>query len=191
MYSFNASWYPLKKLEVHGEISYTPDADFLPNEIYSVGLRYMLNPQVSLLFDVEQLNFDSDFPAFEDDITQIKPGVSFWFTEKSFVTFRYTHGWVHSQVDYDYYSAAVTIGDMPYNGQLTLGFAYGTDPDLDFGLTGATLSNAYILSIFYKQPINPDLSVFAGVEYVYREHPNNGGQLYQKITPTIGLSWKF
>ncbi len=191
MYSFNASWYPCKELELHGEISHTPDPIFSPNEIYSVGFEYMLNAQVSLLFDLERLNYNSNDIAYEDDITQISPGISYWFTEKSFITMRYTHGWVHSETDFDYYSAAVTLGNMPYNAQLTLGFAYGTDPDLDFGSGVTTLSNAYTLSIYYKQPINPDLSVFAGLEYVYRMRPDNDGQLYQKLTPTIGLSWKF
>jgi hypothetical protein len=85
----------------------------------------------------------------------------------------------------------VTLGDMPCNGQLTLGFAYGTDPDLDLGSGVTALSDAYLFSIFYKQPINPDLSIFAGLEYVYRMRSDTNGELYQKLTPTIGLSWKF
>lgn len=191
MYSVNASWYPSKNLEVHGEISLTPDANFLPNEIYSAGVQYTLNPKVTLLLDVEQLEFDYKLTDKKYSITQIKPGVSFWFTEKSFITLRYTHGWLHNEADFDYYSASVNLGDMPRDGQLTIGVAYGTDPELDFGAIGATLSDAYIGSIYYKQPINPDLSIFAGVEYVYRMRPDNNAELYQSITPTIGLSWKF
>lgn len=191
MYSFNASWYPLKELEVHGEISHTPDANFMPNNTYSAGFQYTLNPKVTLLLDVEQLYFDTNYSSTEYDITQVKPGVSYWFTEKSSITFRYAHGWVHDQVDYDYYSAAVNFADMPRDGQLTLGFAYGTDPELDFGAPVAALSDAYIATIFYKQPIKPTLSIFAGLEYVYRLRPDNDEELYQSITPTIGLVWKF
>ena len=191
MYSFNASWYPLKELEVHGEISHTPDANFLPNNAYSAGFQYILNPKVTLLLDAEQLYFDSNLSSAEYDITQIKPGVSYWFTEKSFVTLRYAHGWVHDELDYDYYSAAVNFGDMPRDGQLTFGFAYGTDPELDFGAPAASLSDAYIATVFYKEPIKPNLSVFAGLEYVYRLRPDNDKELYQSITPTTGLVWKF
>jgi YaiO family outer membrane protein len=191
MYAFNASWYVSNDLEIHGEIALTQDADFLPSERYSLGLQYRLNPKLGLLFDVEEMAFGSYAPAWGDGITQIRPGVSYWFTEKTYATLRYTHGWVHNQADYDYYTAAINFGDLPRDGQLSIALSYGTDPDLDFGTTGTALSDAYTFSIFYKQPINPDLSIFAGVEYVYRLRPDNGRELYQMWTPTIGLSWKF
>lgn len=191
VYGFNAAWYATGKLELHGEISLTQDADFLPSERYSVGLQYKLNQRLGLHFDVEHMEFGSYAPDWEDGITQIKPGVSYWFTEKTFITLRYTHGWVHDETDYDYYSATVNFGDLPCDGQLSLGVAYGTDPDLGFGTVGTALTDAYTFSIFYKQPIKPDLSVFAGLEYVYRLRPDNDRELYQMWTPTIGLSWKF
>ncbi len=184
MYSLNASWYPLKKLEVHGEISLTPNAHFLPDETYSAGLIYTLNPQVSLLFDIQQLNFDTNLLTSGSDIKQIKSGATFMITEKSSVTFRYIHGWAYSEVEYDYYSASVIIGEMPYDGKLSIGLAYGTDPDLGFGAVDATLSDAYTFSIFYKKPINPDLSIFTGFEYVYRLRPD-GRELYQQLTPIV------
>jgi YaiO family outer membrane protein len=191
VYGFTATWYARPDLELHGEISLTQDADFLPNERYSVGLQYRLNQQIGFLFDVEHMEFGSYAPTWENGLTQIRPGLSYWFTEKSFVTLRYTHGWVHGEADYDYYSAKINFGDLPRDGQLSIGLAYGTDPDLGFGTIGTALSDAYTFSIFYKEPINPDLSIFAGVEYVYRLRPDNGRELYQMWTPTIGLSWKF
>lgn len=190
-YSFNASWYPRRHLEVHGEVSVTPDAHFLANERYALGLEYTLNPKVTLLFDVERLEFDSSSTRPDFQITQIKPGVSYWLTDKTALTLRYTHGWLHNESDYDYYSASVKFVDLPRDAQLTVGVAYGTDPDLDFGTIGATLSDAYTCSVFYKQPLKPDLSIYAGVEYVYRMRADTNGELYQRITPTIGLSWKF
>lgn len=192
MYGFNAAWYAFDNLELHGEVSLTQDADFLPSERYSFGLQYTLNPKLGFLFDVEQLNFGSYAPAWEDDgITQIKPGISYWFTEKTFATFRYTHGWIHNESDFDCYSATVNFGDLPRDGLLTLGISFGTDPDLDFSTTGTALSDAYTFSIFYKEPIKPNLTIFAGLEYAYRFQPNNDRELYQMWTPTIGLSWKF
>ena len=190
-YSFNSSWYPRKNLELHAEISITPDAHFLANERYSVGAQYTLNSKATLLFDVERLDFDSNSTRGQFHITQIRPGVSYWLNEKSEITLRYTHGWLHNESDYDYYSASVKFIDLPRDAQLTVGVAYGTDPDLDFGTMGAILSDAYTCSVFYKQPIKPDLSVYAGVEYVYRMRADTNGELYQRITPTIGLSWKF
>ena len=192
MYAFNASWYARNDLEIHGEIALTQDADFLPSERYSLGLQYRLNPKLGFIFDVEQLNFGSYAPAWEDDgITLIKPGISYWFTEKTFATFRYIHGWVNNESDFDCYSAALNFGDLPRDGQLTLGISFGTDPDLDFSTTGTALSDAYTFSIFYKEPIKPNLTIFAGLEYVYRFQPTNNHELYQMWTPTIGLSWKF
>lgn len=191
MYAFNASWYASSALEIHGEIALTQDADFLPSERYSIGLQYRLNPQLELLFDVDEMNFGSYAPTWKDGITQIKPGVSYWFTEKTFATLRYNHGWIHSETDYDYYSASINFGDLPRDGQLSFGISYGTDPDLDFGTGNAALSDAYTFNIFYKEPINPDLTVFAGLEYVYRLRADNNDELYQMWTPTIGLSWKF
>lgn len=190
-YSFNTSWYPRKDLELHGEISITPDARFLANERYAAGFQYTLNSKTTLLFDAERLDFNSNSRRSTFHISQIKPGISYWLTEKSEITLRYTHGWLHNEADYDYYSASLKLVDMPRDGQLTLAAAYGTDPDLDFGTMSALLSDAYTCSIFYKQPVKPDLSVFAGVEYVYRMSAGSSAELYQKITPTIGLSWKF
>ena len=191
MYSFNAAWYARDDLEIHGEVSLTPDANFMPSERYSVGLQYKINQQLEFLIDAEHLNFASTATAWDDGITQIRPGVSYWLTENTFITLRYTHGWAHDATDYDYYSAAISIGDLPRDGRLTLGIAYGTDPDLDWGTGITDLSNAYTLNIFYKEPISPDLTVFAGLEYVYRLRADSNRELYQMWTPTIGLSWKF
>jgi YaiO family outer membrane protein len=192
MYGLNASWYALDNLELHGGVSLTQDADFLPSERYSLGLQYRLNQDLGLLFDVEQLNFGSYAPEWEDDgITQIIPGISYWFTDNTYMTFRYTHGWVHDQTDIDCYSAKVNFGDLPRDGQLSIGVTYGTDPDLEFGTNGTTLSDAYTFSIFYKEPIKPNLTIFAGLEYVYRFQSNSDRELYQMWIPTIGLSWKF
>jgi len=73
-----------------------------------------------------------------------------------------------------------------------LAFAYGTDPDAEAGSTSVvtSLSPAYTYSLFYTQPITRDLKAFAGIQYVYRLS-SLGGELYQQLTPTVGLAWKF
>jgi hypothetical protein len=80
---------------------------------------------------------------------------------------------------------------LPGGGRLTVGFAYGTDPDLDFGTNETGLSPAYTYSLFYRQPITKDLSVFGGVQYVYRLKQDSNDELYQQLTPTLGLIWTF
>jgi YaiO family outer membrane protein len=185
LYSALASWYPWSILEVHGEISLCPDADFSPNQIYRGGFQYQAMPRLGLLFDYDQLNFTGG------DISQIKPGLSYWFNDASYLTLRYVRGWAFGDLNYNYYSAALNIGDMPGGGRLTLGFAYGTDPDIEFGTNLTSLSNAYIYTLFYNQPLTRDLNAFAGIQYVYRLNEDNNAELYQQLTPTIGLVWKF
>lgn len=184
-YSAMAAWYPWGFLEVHGEISLCPDADFSPNQIYRGGFQYQAMPRIGLLFDYDQLNFTGG------DISQIRPGLAYWFTDASYLTLRYARGWAFGDLEYNYYSAALNVGDMPGGGRLTLGFAYGTDPDLDFGTNITSLSNAYIYTVFYNQPVTRDLNIFAGIQYVYRLNEENTAELYQQLTPTIGLVWKF
>jgi YaiO family outer membrane protein len=185
MYSVLASWYPWNFLELHAKLSFCPDADFSPNQIYSGGFEYLVMPRLAILMDYQQLNFTGGW------IEQIKPGLTYWFTDDVALTLRYARGWAFGNLTYNYYSASLRIGALPGGGQLTLGFAYGTDPDLDFGTLQTSLSNAFIYTLFYKQPITRDLSVFAGVQYVYRLKEDNNEELYQQLTPTIGLTWKF
>jgi YaiO family outer membrane protein len=159
LYSALASWYPWSILEVHGEISLCPDADFSPNQIYRGGFQYQAMPRLGLLFDYDQLNFTGG------DISQIKPGLSYWFNDASYLTLRYVRGWAFGDLNYNYYSAALNIGDMPGGGRLTLGFAYGTDPDIEFGTNLTSLSNAYIYTLFYNQPLTRErLIIEEGVD---------------------------
>lgn len=185
LYSAMASWYPWSFLEVHGEISLCPDADFSPNQIYRGGFQYQAMPRIGVLFDYDQLNFTGG------DISQIRPGLAYWFNDATYLTLRYARGWAFGDLEYNYYSAALNVGEMPGGGRLTLGFAYGTDPDIEFGTNLTSLSNAYIYTLFYNQPVTRDLNIFAGIQYVYRLNEENTAELYQQLTPTIGLVWKF
>ncbi len=191
LYSGIASWYPVKYLEVHGKVSFCPDPQFSPNQIYSGGVEYQVAPRLLLLFDYTQYNFASVAPLGEGSIEQIRPGFSWFFTDDIFFTFRYAHGWAFGDQNYNYYSGTMNFWNMPGGGRLTAGIAYGTDPDIDFGTGNDSLSNAWIGSLFYQQPITKDFALIAGMQYVYRMRQNNTGQLYQQWTPTIGAVWKF
>ena len=191
LYSGLASWYPVKYLEVHTKLTFCPDPQFSPNQIYEGGLEYQVAPRLLLLFDYAQYNFSSVDPLGPGSIEQIKPGFSWWFTDDIFLTFRYAQGWAFNEDNYNYYSGTLNFWNMPYDGRLSVGLAYGTDPDLDFGTGDKSLSNAWIGSIFYQQPVTENFSVIAGLQYVYRLRENNSGQLYQQWSPTIGGIWKF
>lgn len=191
VYGIGSSWYPDDDLELHARIKFTDDADFMPSERYDVGAQYRLHPRWKLLMDIGHWNFGSYAPGWDDGITHVKPGLTYEFNDQTRITLRYTHGWVHDELDYDYYSLAVMLSDLPRDAELVLSLAYGSDPDIDFGVGGAILSDAYVVGVAYKQPVNPDLCVFIGLEYVYRLRADNNREMYQMLTPTIGLSWKF
>jgi YaiO family outer membrane protein len=191
MYSVFASWYPWKFLEVHSKLSFTPDPDFSPDQIYSGGLEWQVMPKITFLLDYQQFNFSGLGPVGTGSIEQIKPGVTLWYNDDVFLTFRYSRGWAFNEFGYNYYSVALNIGNLPGGGRLTAGFAYGTDPDLDFGTDETGLSPAYTYSLFYRQPITRDLSIFAGAQYVYRLKQDSNEELYQQLTPTIGMIWTF
>jgi YaiO family outer membrane protein len=184
-YSGLLSYYPWKWLEVHGRISICPNPTFAAKQIYGGGFQYQVMPRLSLLLDYQQSNY------IQGPIEQLTPGLSFNFTDTTYLTLRYTRGWAYNTLEYNYYSAVLNIG-MPYKGRLSLAFAYGTDPDAEAGATGVvtSLSPAYTYSLFYMQPVVKDLSVILGIQYVYRLN-RSGGELYQQLTPTAGLSWRF
>ena len=191
LYSGLASWYPVKYLELHSKLSFCPDPQFAPNQIYSGGLEYQAAPRLLLLFDYTQFNFSSVAPLGPGSIEQVKPGFSWWFNDDVFFTFRYAQGWAFNDDNYNYYAGTMNFWNMPGGGRLTVGLAYGTDPDLDFGTGDTSLSNAWIGSLFYRQPITESFALVAGLQYVYRLRENNAGQLYQQWAPTIGAVWTF
>jgi hypothetical protein len=191
LYSGLASWYPVKYLELHSKLSFCPDPQFAPNQIYNGGLEYQAAPRLLLLFDYTQYNFSSVAPLGPGSIEQIKPGFSWWFNDDVFFTFRYAQGWAFNDDNYNYYAGTMNFWNMPGGGRLTVGLAYGTDPDLDFGTGDTSLSNAWIGSLFYRQPITESFALIAGLQYVYRLRENNAGQLYQQWAPTIGGVWTF
>jgi len=185
-YSGLASYYLWKFLEVHGRISICPAPTFAATQIYSGGLIYQAAPRLGLLFDYQHYNF------LQGPIDQLNPGIVWNFTDESSVALRYTRGWAYSTLQYNYYSAALNLG-LPGERKLTMAFAYGTDPDTEIGANNAnitSLSPAYTYSLFLTQPITRDLTLLAGVQYIYRLK-ESGGELYQQLTPTLGCSLKF
>ncbi|MCX8493491.1 MAG: hypothetical protein ORN23_04610 [Chthoniobacterales bacterium] len=185
-YSALASYYLWKWLEVHGKISICPDPTFLALQVYTGGFIYQAAPRLGLLLDYQRYNF------IQGPLDQINPGIAYNFTDTTSLVLRYVRGWAFNNLEYNYYSAALNLG-LPGNRRLSMAFAYGTDPDAQVGANGnnvSSLSPAYTYSLFFTQPITRDLSLFTGVQYIYRLTQNNS-PLYQQLTPTLGLSMKF
>lgn len=185
-YSALAAYYPWNWLELHGKISLSPDPNFAAKQIYAGGLAYQVMPRLSLISDYQRFNF------IQGSIDQFKTGVTLGITDEIFLSLRYVRGWAFSDLEYNYYSASLDFM-LPGKRRLNLAFSYGTDPDSEIGSNGTavdSLSPAYTYSVFFTQPIRKDLSLFLGAQYTYRLKAS-GGELYQQMTPTVGLSWKF
>jgi hypothetical protein len=186
-YSALASWYVLKTLEIHGKISICPAPTFAATQIYSGGAAWQALPRLGVLLDYQHYNF------IWGPIDQINPGLVWSFTDTSWLTMRYVRGWAFYNLEYNYYSAALNLA-LPGKRRLTCAFAYGTDPDAEIGAGGTTVSSltpAYTYSVFLTQPLTRDLTLFAGIQYLYRLTKYGGGELYEQITPTLGCSWQF
>ena len=185
-YSAMASYYLTKYLEVHGKISICPDPTFLATQIYSGGVIYQALPRLGVLLDYQRYNF------IQGPIDQISPGLVYNFNDNTYLMGRYTRGWAFYNLEYNYYSTALSLG-LPGDRKLILSFAYGTDPDAEVGASGTgvtSLSPAYTYSVFFNQPLTRDMNLFAGITYVYRE-TQSGNPLYEQLTPTIGCAVKF
>lgn len=185
-YSALASYYFWKWLETHAKVSICPSPTFAATQIYSGGVICQALPRLGVLLDYQRYNF------IQGPIDQINPGLAYNFTDDTALVLRYVRGWAFYDLDYNYYSAALNLG-LPGKRKLTLAFAYGTDPDSEIGANGSSvtsLSPAYTYSAFLNQPITRDISLFTGVQYIYRLK-ESGGQLYQQLTPTVGCSLSF
>ena len=185
-YSAMASYYLWNWLEVHGKISICPDPTFAASQIYAGGFIYQALPRLGVLMDYQRYEF------LAGPIDQLNPGLTYNFTDETFLVVRYVRGWAFYNLEYNYYSAVMNLG-LPGKRRLSLGFAYGTDPDTEIGTRNRninSLSPAYNYYLFYTQPITRDLSLILGATYTYRLN-QKGSQLYQELTPTIGCSLKF
>jgi hypothetical protein len=182
LYSGLASWYPVKYLELHSKLSFCPDPQFAPNQIYSGGLEYQAAPRLLLLFDYTQFNFSSVAPLGPGSIEQVKPGFSWWFNDDVFFTFRYAQGWAFNDDNYNYYAGTMNFWNMPGGGRLTVGLAYGTDaisisaratpafpmPGLDPCSTGSRSQRA--------SPSSPACNMFTGCRKITRGNSTSSGR---------------
>ncbi len=143
LYTASVSTYPVDALEWHASATVTPDADFSPERRYATGVEWRASPKLSLLLDYRHQEFAWG------NTRDWRPGAIAWFSEDSWLTARYTSGRGFG-TDYDGYSLRY---DHRFAGdrRLSLGYAHGTDPEIDpvepeAFLTEATTTRRSIVS---------------------------------------------
>jgi len=178
LYSALVSYSPWKQLEVHGEISLGPNVSFSPQQIYQVGFELRPLSKVSFLLDYQHFNYHTG------QIDQVKPGITYWFSDETFFTARYAHGWAFGDTQYDGFGGRLNLG-LPGKRRVILGYWHGSDPERDIGVSNTIAVKGDAYSLFFQQPLRRNLDLIVGVEYEH--HPHS----YNRTTGTVGFSLKF
>ena len=178
LYSALFSYQVSPALEWHGKLTLAPDPDFSARQKYATGIEWRSQPRLSLLFDVERLNFP------EGPVDQYKPGVTYWFSDRTYLTARYVDGRAFNEEHFDAVSLQLNLG-LSEGRRLTLGVAHGTDPEKDPAVPGVILTTADTYSIYYRTPLQPSLDFIVGVEYEDRR------DIYHRTTATVGFVKRF
>lgn len=177
-YGGSFSWYPLRRLEWRGEASDVPGADFLPEQTYTTGVEWRADTPISLALDYKRQNF-SDGP-----INQWTPALTWWFSDQTWLTGRYTRGRAFGAQNFDAYAIVLNLG-LPDAGRFTLTFAHGADPEKDPGIPGVILTKATTYAAYYHWPLRHDLDLIVGAEY------ENRPGIYTRTTGSVGMNAKF
>jgi len=178
LYSAMVSYYPWKPLEVHAEITLGPNVSFSPEQIYQIGFEVRPISKVSFLLDYQHYNYRTG------SIDQIKPGITYWFTEETFLTARFAQGRAFGDTSYNGFGGRFNLG-LPGKRRLILGYWHGADPERDIGAPDTTIIKGDAYSVFFQQPLRQNIDLIVGVEYEHHPH------LYNRTTGTVGLSIKF
>jgi YaiO family outer membrane protein len=117
-------------------------------------------------------------------VDQYRPGITYWFTERTFLTARYAYGRAFHEENFDAVSLRLNIG-LADNRRLVLGIAHGADPEKDAAVPGVILTTADTYSAYYHLPLRPSLELILGVEYEDRR------DIYSRTTATVGFVKRF
>lgn len=177
LYSAMVSYVPWKPLEVHAEISLSPNPSFSAEQIYQVGFEVRPISRVSVLFDYQHYEYGSG------SIDQIKPGLTFWFTDETFFTVRYASGWAFGDTQYNGFGGNLNLG-LPDKRRLVLGYWHGTDPERDIEAPKTVSVSSNTFSAYLHQPLRRNIDLIVGAEY-------EDNHYYKRTTGTVGLAIKF
>lgn len=178
LYSALISYSPSKQLELHGEVTLGPNVSFSPQQMYLAGFEVRPLTKVSFLLDYQHFNYHMG------EIDQVKPGVTYWFSDETFFTARYAHGWAFGNTQYNGFGGRLNVG-LPGKRRVILGYWHGSDPERDIGIANTLVIKADTYSLYFQQPLRRNLDLIVGVEYEH--HPHS----YNRTTGTVGFSLKF
>ena len=178
LYSLRFSHFVNKSLEIHGEATFTPGADFSPDQSYSAGLDWRAAQPFSLLFDYKRLNYSFG------DIDVYTPGAVLWFDDRDYLTGRYSYGRAFGDTDFHYYSLLLTLG-LPADGDLRIGAAHGADPERAPGVPSTIITKANTFYLYAGWPVTRDTKIFGGIEHELRKG------VYTRDSLNIGFSTRF
>jgi len=178
LYGVLGSYTVLRRLEVHGLVRFSPSPTFSAKQTYSGGAEWRAFTPVSFLADYDWMKFQ------EGTLHQIKPAVTLWFNEVTFLTARYTYGRAYDDHSFTAYAVRLTIG-LPNDTSLGLAWSHGTDPEKDSGIADVLLTTANIYDLTLRLPVTQRMNLILGGEYEDRLHH------YTRRMATAGLSVKF
>lgn len=177
LYSTMVSYSPWKPLELHAEISLSPSPSFSAEQIYQVGFEVRPVSRVSFLFDYQHYHYGSG------SIDQIKPGITYWFSDETYFTARYASGWAFGDTQYNGFGGNLNLG-LPGKRRLVLGYWHGTDPERDIEIPKTIKVSGNTYSAYFHQPIRRNIDLIVGAEY-------ESNHYYNRTTGTVGLAIKF
>lgn len=178
LYSARVSHIPREDLEVHGEVTLTPSADFSATQAYSAGVDWRTSQRLSLLFDYKRLNY------FFGNLDIYTPGATVWFDDRNYLTGRYAYGRAFGDASFHNYSLLLNLG-LPADARLRLGFARGADPERAEGVPATILTTANLYTVYLDWPVSRHTRLFAGAEHEDRQN------IYTRDAATVGFSTRF
>ncbi|MGH8457730.1 MAG: YaiO family outer membrane beta-barrel protein, partial [Nevskiales bacterium] len=160
LYDTSLAFFPLEVLELHWGLTLTPGADFSPRQIHNFGIEWRASWLVSLLFDLERLNYSAG------PVDQYTQGITFWFTDddKTYLSSEYTYGRAFHDRYFDAVNFKMTVG-LPKNHKLRFGVYHGKQAEQDPTVPGTLLLTSDIVSAYYQLPLGEHVELIMGLEY--------------------------
>ncbi len=180
LYGASLAYFPLDVLELHWGLTLTPNADFSARQIYNFGIEWRASSFVSLLFDLERLNYGAG------PVDQYTQGLTFWLTDddRTYLTGEYTYGRAFHDRWFDAIKAKMTVG-LPRGHSLRFSVYHGKQPESDPTVPSTLLLTSDSASAFYHLPLGRVVELVMGVEH------ENLRNTYSRTAATIGVTTRF
>lgn len=178
LYSVLVSQMLSRTIEWHAAATVVSDPVFSAEEAYAAGMAWRTGRQLSLLLDYSRLNFVTG------SIDQYKSGATVWFTERNFLTGRYTYGRAFGEANFEGYLLRLDFG-VSNRFRAALSAVHGSDPEKDIGSSGVIVTQADTYTAYGHWTLLPSLELILGAEYEDREN------IYTRSTGAVGFSLRF